>query len=295
MKWKTASYGLGLMSCFALSPHAYAGTMGEKPTYPDGWAFIAGAGETGFMNVGTYTLSANGLSKTPRTRSFQFGFMGDLAVGYGKRISHPFYLGSEAGVIFFGTRKTASQTTAGGTTVIQDSPVFGEDKTVTVTRALESTVTASGNVIVPYIDLKPGLLISDSSILFGRIGVDYNQLKVRTASNYRGSGQSIPAAGPSLVSGSSSASFASTHKAQRAGLRTGLGFEYLLTENIGISANYIYAFYSTLVTATNGTMNQVTCDASEGCPVNSDGTYSATGRSKMSDQQVLLELNYHLT
>ncbi|MDX2346465.1 MAG: hypothetical protein QNK11_06325 [Legionella sp.] len=293
MKRKTNSYCLGLLSCLVINPTVQAGTMGDKPGYPDGWALIAGAGETEFMNAGTYTLAANGISKNLGVKSFQFGFMGDLAVGYGRRISNPFYLGSEAGVLIFGNRKTSSHTTVRNTTeVTQITGVF-PPSTITLNGALSSTLTVSGNVVVPYFDLKPGLLVSDNSFLFGRIGVDYNQIKVRTASNYVESGRD-ESNGVLLNSTSTSASFASTHKKQVAGLRTGLGFEYLLTENVGLSANYIYAFYRTLGASTAGVNNQLVCDIYEGCPVSADGTYSASGRSKMSDQQVLLELNYHL-
>ncbi len=280
-----------------ISPGVHAGAMGEKTSYPDGWAFIAGAGETEFMNAGSYTLTASDMTKSRDMKSYQFGFMGDLAVGYGRRISNPFYLGSEAGVIFFGTRKTSSSNTTSNTTIVTETfraedPPF---ETAVINHVLSSSLTVSGNVIVPYLDLKPGLLISESSFLFGRIGVDYNQIKVRAVSNYGSTGIVVATTERDAVGTSTSATLSATHKKQLAGLRTGLGFEYLLTDNIGLSANYIYAFYNTFSTSASGSSSQVACDIYEGCPVNSDGTYSATGRSKMSNQQVLLELNYHLT
>ncbi len=296
MKRKTVSYSFGLLSCLAMSPGVYAGTMGDPAyCYPDGWAFIAGAGQTGFMSSGTYTLGANGMSKTLGVKNFQFGFLGDLAIGYGRLVNGPFYLGSEFGALIFGNSKTTSQTSASNTTIVTTEPELSVLKTVTVTRSLSSSVTVSGNPVVPYLDLKPGLLISDNSFLFARIGVDYNQIKVRTTSNYTSFGQSVNTAdGGDASTGASSAGFVTNHKKQRAGLRTGLGFEYLLTEKLGLSANYIYAFYSGLNTSTTGSIGQVSCDAYEACPVNADGTYAASGHSRMGDQQVLLELNYHL-
>jgi opacity protein-like surface antigen len=291
MKRKTASYSLTLLSCLMINPAVYAGTMGDKPGYPDGWSFIAGAGETGFMNVGTYAISANGVEKQLNTRGFQLGFMGDLAVGYGLHVSNPFYLGSEAGVLFLGNRKVSSLNTANNTAVVTQSFII--DSTVTLNQNFSSKVTVSGNPIVPYLDLKPGVLLSENSFLYARIGVDYNELKVRTTANYNALGV-VEAVGGPTTSGSLEAGLASTHKKQRAGVRTGLGFEYLLTDNLGMSANYIYAFYSGIKTSSGGPISKLACDTVESCPVNSDGTYTASGHSRISDQQVLLELNYHL-
>ncbi|MDF1646215.1 MAG: hypothetical protein P1U61_04420 [Legionellaceae bacterium] len=296
MKWKTSSYRLSLISCLIISPGLHAGTVGDKAGYPDGWALIAGAGEAGFMNTGSYTLTASDMTKTRDTRSFQFGFLGDLALGYGRCISEPFYLGSELGVLFFGNRKTSSSNTASNTTIVTET--FNVDdppaETASINHALSSTVTVSGNPVVPYFDLKPGVLISENSFLFGRIGIDYNQIKVNARSFYHSEGHVVKSSGRERASTGANASFSATHKKQLAGLRTGLGFEYLLTDNIGLSANYIYAFYNTFNTSATGSSNQVACDIYEGCPVKSDGTYAASGRSKMSNQQVLLELNYHL-
>jgi hypothetical protein len=295
MNKKINSYRLSVLSCLIMSPGLYAGTLSEASRYPDGWAWIAGAGETEFMNTGSYALAANNLIKRQSTKSFQFGFMGDLAIGYGKQISHPFYLGSELGVIFFGNSKTSSSSTTSNLTVVtQTNPADPAiNRVITIDQTLSNTVTVSGHVIVPYFDLKPGLLISDNSFLFGRIGVDYNQIKVRTQSNYSLNNARLNDDGDTFTH-NTSAGFSTKSTKQLAGLRTGLGFEYLLTENLGLSANYIYAFYSSFNKSKTASIDQVACDIAEGCVLNSDGTYLATGRSKMSDQQVLLELNYHL-
>ncbi len=296
MKQKTVSYGLGLLSCLIITPGVYAGTVGDTRYYPDGWALIAGAGQNGFMTTGNYSLSASDMLKSRDARNFQFGFVGDLAIGYGRRFHAPFYLGSEVGVLFLSNTKTTAKSMARNTTIVTQTFIVDDPplETATINHQLNTTITVSGNTIVPYFDLKPGILLSDASFLFGRIGIDYNQMKVSARSNYIAAGQVVNTRGD-LVGSNASASLMATHKKQLAGLRTGLGFEYLLTENVGLSANYVYAFYSSLSTSASGSSDRIACDVVEGCPIRSDGTYSAAGRSKMGDQQVLLELNYHLT
>jgi opacity protein-like surface antigen len=281
---------LSLLSLLFAYSSAYAGTEGAKPGYPDGFMLGAGAGVTEFMDSGTYSTTVGHASSSTSNGNFRFGFMGDVFVGYGRRIREPFYFGTELGLNIFGVREVSSSHTAQADVTAN---IF-DDSHITTQEALATTTRVSGNVFVPFFDIKPGLLVTPNSLLFARIGVNYNQLNVRRQSSYQSS--SIETNEAIIIAQSSAYSgLYSSEKKQLIGVRTGLGFEYLISDNLGLSANYVYAFYNSVNFQTIGTSNQAVCDLIEGCSVNGNGTYVASGKSKISDQQALLQLIYHLT
>ncbi|MDF1683203.1 MAG: hypothetical protein P1U36_00955 [Legionellaceae bacterium] len=283
-------YTLSLLSLFIAYSSTYAGTEGQTPDYPNGFMLGAGAGLTEFMDSGAYSTSTRNVLSSTTNRSFRFGFMGDVTAGYGRRVYQPFYLGTELGLNIFGTRKTSSSYSTDTAMTVEDS-VF--DVSVITEEALSTTTTVSGNVFVPFFDIKPGLLVTPKSLLFARIGVNYNQFNVVTQSSHLASGTVINAG--ATESGTALSGLYSSEKKQRAGLRTGLGFEYLISDHVGLAANYVYSFYSSVNTHATGVSSSEACDVFEGCHVNGDGTYVASGKSKVSDQQALLQLIYHLT
>ena len=281
---------LSLLSLLIAYSSAYAGSEGAKPGYPDGFMLGAGAGVTEFMDSGTYSTTVGHASSSTSNRNFRFGFMGDVFAGYGRRIYKPFYFGTELGLNIFGVSEVSSShsTQADVTANIID------DSHITTQEALLTTTRISGNVFVPFFDIKPGLLVTPNSLLFARIGVNYNQLNVRRQSSYQSS--SIYEDNAVVISESSAYSeLYSSEKKQLIGLRAGLGFEYLISDNLGLAANYVYAFYNSVNLQGVGTSNQAVCDLIEGCNVNENGTYVASGKSKISDQQALLKIIYHLT
>lgn len=273
-----------------LAYSAHAGTEGARPDYPNGFIFGAGAGVTEFMDSGRYNILAGTTLNSLDNRSFRFGFMGDLVAGYGRRIYKPFYLGSEFGLNIFGTRKTSSSNTVHTGVTVEDAE---NDTTVTTNEILSGTTTVAGNVFVPSFDVKPGLLITPNSLLFARVGINYNQVDIRRQSSYQASGNFRSVT--DVVSTTVHSGLYSTEKKQLIGLRTGFGFEYLISDNIGLAANYVYAFYNSVNTQGTSASQEVACDALEGCHVNENGAYVASGKSKISDQQALLQVIYHLT
>jgi len=289
MERKT-SCTLSLLSLLITCSAAHAGTAGPKPGYPDGFMLGAGAGVTEFMNAGSYRISAGNTGKSADSRSFRFGFMGDGTAGYCRRVHEPFYFGTELGLNIFGTRKTSSSRSTQLSVTVEES----EFETSVLTHdALSTTTTVSGHVFVPFFDIKPGLLMTPNALLFARVGVNYNQLNVKVQSSYQSSATLI--SGPNTQIITTHSGLYASKKKQLIGLRTGLGFEYLISDNVGLAANYVYAFYNSVNTQSTGTSNQTSCDVFEGCHVNTDGTYTASGKSKISDQQALLQLIYHLT
>lgn len=282
---------LGLFSLVVACSSGYAGTDGQSLIYPDGFMLGAGAGVTEFMDAGSYSTSTRITLSSVNSRSFRFGFMGDVIAGYGRHVYKSFYLGTELGLNIFGTRKTSSHH-ATQTSITVDDTEF-TSITTTVNEALSSTTTASGNVFVPFFDIKPGLIVTPNSFLFARVGVNYNQLNIVTQSLHHASATQINA--DATILNATQSGLYSSDKKQLIGLRTGLGFEYLISDHIGLAANYVYSFYNSVNLNATGVSNSEACDVFEGCHVSGDGTYVASGKSKISDQQALLQLIYHLT
>ena len=86
-------------------------------------------------------------------------------------------------------------------------------------------------------DLMPGVLLCDSFLLFGRVGVTYNKMNLQTNSLFHiTSATNLPPFDLSFPLLSSS-------NKNRAALRLGLGLSHYISDNIVLNANYIYTYY----------------------------------------------------
>jgi len=159
---------LSLLSLLIAYSSAYAGTEGAKPGYPDGFTLGAGAGVTEFMDSGTYSTTVGHASSSTSNRNFRFGFMGDVFAGYGRRIREPFYFGTELGLNIFGVSEVSSSHSMQANVI---AGIDGGDDIITTNEALSTTTRVSGNVLVPFFYIKPGLLVTPNSLLFARVGV----------------------------------------------------------------------------------------------------------------------------
>ena len=241
------------------------------------------------MSVAKYDTVAADMLHTYSPRNFQYGFAGNLALGYGFFLKNPLYLGTELGITFLGNTKNKSSSSAAASTNVNDA-IFSRSSLVNDAISTQSAVNE--NSVVPYFDLKPGIVISPQTWLYGRVGINYNRIKVKTNTQYNSSGGDIAGSAEPAFTSEYSA-FSASSKRSAPGLRTGLGIDYLVSKNFGISANYIYSYYNSLKTNGSSTSKQLACDTIEGCPA-VDGVFTTTGTTKASDSQVLLELIYHL-
>lgn len=289
---RSLSRTLSLFSLCVTSASLTAGTMSQALTYPDGLSMAVGGGGMGYTNSGAYTSTAGAPStaNAVTARSYQLGGVGNIALGYGQHLGTPFYLGGELGLAIYGAKNLATSSTAQSNTTVTNTGLLPAS-TVNTYQVLSTRTTLSQNTWVPFFDLKPGIFVSNNQLIFARLGVNYNELKVRTDSTFYSQGILIDGAPDTLVDTTTNLLF--IQKNTRIGLRTGLGIEYLLDEHLGLSANYVYSFYQAVNTSHSGLASQVACDVSEGCHVNSDGMYTANGHSKISDQEILLQLVYH--
>lgn len=104
-----------------------------------------------------------------------------------------------------------------------------------------NSVRAHLNNIEGGADLRPGLLVTPSTLLYGRVGVAFNKLYLNPISI----GQQI--GGPGFINASSSKSKST------ANLRIGGGFEQMLGHNFSIRADYIYTDYGRINANGGGT------------------------------------------
>lgn len=91
-------------------------------------------------------------------------------------------------------------------------------------------------------DLRPGILLSPDTLLYGRVGAAFNTLKITSDSINMGSYVFPVFFNRSLQLNTASALVASDSK-DVTGLRLGAGLEQYLGYNIAIEADYIYTNY----------------------------------------------------
>lgn len=289
-------YKLSLICLLIASPPTNSLTTNQSTSYPNGFSLGAGVGVTSFMTNTFQHVSAANTSDVEKNLAFKYGAMGNIFLGYNKKVRDKYYLGGELGLNLLGATTTSLTNTARGTAVVTDAPQFPTPITFTVTTvsSLSTTTTVSSNSLVPTLDIKPGLFLSPEALLFAKIGMSYNQMVIKSNASYQETGTLAgKAAVKGLQTATSSSDFSNSHTSHLIGLRTGLGFEYLLTEHVGVGANYLYTFYNTAKMGATSASNQVACDTYEGCVVNNKGTYTTAVKSTMSDQEVMLQLIYH--
>lgn len=287
MAWK-ASEKISIMYLLIGCSSAHALAIETNPLFPNGFTIGAGIGMTAFIANTTYDTSAVNTLNIAGNRNSKYGELGNLALGYGRHFSDKFYLGAEIGLNALNARQISFSNTTQNSTAVTDGTV-----TTTINNSLSTTTQLTQNRLMPILDFKPGLFLGSDTLFFGRVGMSFNTIDLNTTSSYNSYGQVERNNNP--PSASTFSTFYDSSTRHSVGLRTGLGFEYLVTKNIGISANYIYTGYNRI--KLNGTQatNEIACDTFEGCSVDGNGKYKTSNNSKVSAQDVMLQLIYHIT
>jgi opacity protein-like surface antigen len=285
MEWKT-SRPFSLFYFLVACPSLQASALDIVPSFPSGFTVGAGLGLTELMTNTSYNTLASTLRQTTNTKNSKYGALGNLALGYNRNYSDRYYLGGELGINILGARKiTLNNTTQNSTTVTRN------DTIAIINSSLSTSTQVSENTWVPVLDAKPGLFFGSNTLVFARLGMSYNAMSMKANTTYQSDGQVNDGIVP--FASTSSMFYNATHQ-QTLGFRTGLGFEYLITHNLSLSANYIYTGYNHLQLHGAKSSNQIACDTYEGCSVNNQGQYQNDTRSKISVQDVMLQLIYHL-
>lgn len=240
----------------------------------------------------------NSINNYAKGDIYKYGAMGNIFVGYGYVFDNHAYLGGELGLNILGAndatlKNTSTTNTTVTSTNFEDFPgIFG---TANYANSLSTKTTATRDSIEPFLDLKLGFLMTPTSLVYLRGGINYNTFKVKTEGSFNAAGNSSwtsIADGSGSSSASTSSAFTASHKKSQIGYRAGVGMEVMVTPNFGVGADYVYSFYRTVKANSNTSSSDVACDVLEGCQV-VGANMTNTSKANLSDQQVTAQLIYH--
>lgn len=263
--------------------------------YPSGVILGVGAGATAMTYYSTFSANLNDVALAESNQTVRFGGMVNALIGYGKKLWDPFYFGAELGLNVMGIKQSSVLNQIQASTTVNDDSTF-LPTTITKEVTFSAGQKLSFNRVIPYLDLKPGVLLAQNVLAFARIGLNYNHTKLSVKAPY------TVAATLSRTSGSSvrttevaEGSLVYARSENRPGFRAGLGLEYLLTEHLGVTANYVYLVYHTQHLGGAGSGDSVSCSFLKGCTLSSAGFYSVNASTRVRYEEAFLQLIYHFT
>jgi opacity protein-like surface antigen len=168
-----------------------------------------------------------GLSQGAKITRIEGG--GSLYLGYGQLIPcSNFYLGGEIFGNFY------SRPTAINNLSFQAIPLALESTTLT------TQTTAKLNSGEVGIDLRPGFLLEPITLVYARVGVAFNQLKLTSNANFSATDTFDHV---TIVSPLNESATENT-----VGVRLGFGIESHICKNTALTADYVYATYGSVNT-----------------------------------------------
>ena len=180
--------------------------------------------------------------------------IGGLFLGYA-HMFHTFYLGAEAGADYADQADRIS-------TFMKD---YGNAE-----EFVSDTDIKLGSVSY-FFDIKPGMLLTQNTVLYLRLGVGVNQIKTANTTIV-----------DDFLVGPAHGELRLFSKNYETGFRVGLGIEDMITSWLSLRADYVYSYY--------GTYND-TGSSSYSLAI---GTISATtSLSRITTQTVLIGLAFH--
>lgn len=198
----------------------------------------------------------------------EFAAIGQLQVGVGLRYEF-LYLGLEA----LGQLSNGDFGSAQGEFDLIGVPSSGFPSSIF---AFDSHLQT--NDVEPAIDFKPGLFLSDDTLLYGRIGAAWNEVSLTDTAHY------------DLVNHGVIFDASSTQSESVLALRLGLGVEHYLREQFTVFMDYTYTNYGDMSLTRNENLSAI---IGEEFPLD----FAITDNSNASDinkQAVMLGFNYYL-
>lgn len=202
-------------------------------------------------------------------------FAGNLYAGYG-HAWQPLYLGVEAFIklanykMNYAASTTATKTAGGGSYTLTDN--------------LATASEVKLNPLEFGIDLRPGVLVTPNTLLFGRLGVAFNKLTLNSTTTT--SGEYTNGAG---FTKNFSGAITNTASKSVPGLRLGLGLEQHLNEHLALRLDYVYTYYGKI--STNNSTAPLIDDGSGTGTVT--GTVTDHTSAIVSNHTVMLGLSYY--
>ncbi len=224
----------------------YAGVMGGVLETNANMSVSALAQYTPFFANNALATLTQDLVKTYRYKG-----MGEVYLGYGDFFYDSNYYWA---IEIFGRIGTSKNT-------LNNTAIDNQD-----TNLLLSNSTSMRLKNFEYgADFLPGYLFDKNSLIYGRIGVAFNELTIENNTNF--AFQSGPNNTATIINGAKSR--------ESAFLRLGIGLEHKVCSNMSLTADYIYTYYGKLNTSSVGR----TLSGEDGTAFNANGlTGSASGR-----------------
>lgn len=254
-----------------------------------GGSFVSGRESVGTSGA-TTVLGESGNIGTFSHRAFKRNsFAGEFFLGYGCDICDEFYLGAE--LFVKGARATATNSDdANGSTTISPNVAIRVLPEVTLSQDI---ATQTQSRLRPWefgIDFRPGFVFCKNAMLYGRVGVAFNRMSVRTSTTYT-SGLAVAAVPPISVTFPTNSLIVDNHR-NLAGLRLGLGLEKALCENLTLRTDYVYTHYRRV---SNSGSNQVinAVSVAGGAPIPVGSSVSSNTTSRAGSHSVMIGLSYY--
>jgi opacity protein-like surface antigen len=244
----------------------------------------------------------NTVSTSTDAKTYRYGPMASLFVGYGLVFENYGYLGAELGVNFLGASSTSTNHNTSVSTVT--AGIFDIATGVVAVegiqnRSIDVKTKVTRNSVEPFLDLKIGFLSTPTVLVYARGGINYNKLNVKQETNYAGSDSftftaNIATLQPTTTTTTSNTVFSESHSDSKSavGWRAGVGLEYMVTPNFGVGGDYIYSFYPRVKSTVTHDITQVVCDSLLGCTT-AVGSQTSTVSARVNDQQVQAQFIYH--
>lgn len=273
-------YCIVSISAFNYSPLAFGSapfngffggvSVGESQTY--GRLLINSSAHNFDSGPDEFTESFSVNNKTTKNSPF-FGF----TLGYSRVCSGNVYLGGELGANF--TRKKISIPI----NEISSSNVdfLGGFK---FDYLLKSNVTTKLRSFEFSLDFTPGVLLTEYYLLYGRIGVADNRIKLENSTQFNYSDTLAPGH-------TNSASLLLSKNINRLGLRLGTGLAHEIYPHLVLNMNYIYSYYGKIKMSSSTTIPALSPSA-PGADAVPDGLKS-TNTVRLHNQVFMMGLNYY--
>ena len=262
--------------------------------------FYAGAGVGELQNAAQINSSAsviynsffslnNQLIASHHENVFQYSGLGALYVGYGHFINEcPYYLAAEV-FINWAHRKNSLSNYVSYEKPQQQANNFddGDDYVITATDIASAKLrnTEYG------IDIRPGYLFDTNTLVYGRVGLGFNKVNIKnklivTYDNF---------VNFSSLGKHSNTTLAPNHSKNKTALRLGVGLEHNLSDNISVTADYIYTYYGKIKASGMGdsiVANGEDIIDSDISPAVSNGE-TVQSSTRLYNQAVMLGIKYY--
>ena len=197
--------------------------------------------------------------------------IGDIHLGYGHALG-PVYIGAD----IFGNLANRNLQTS----YINSMSEIGQSGDFSTN--VNQNIKAHLNNAEYGVDLRPGVFLSSSTLLFGDVGAAFNSIELNSNSAFT--------INNSITGNVTTTSLPSNVKKSVTGLRLGGGVEERIGAHWGISANYIYTDYGDInVSGVTNTNN----DPTTGTASTPNGFTTQTQAKDITSQATMLGVNYY--